>query len=361
MSAIVVPRVTRGTFRDKANERPRTSTLAAGLETNVPSVGIRRMRRELASALAAASVPLASAMSIPTARADPPPSLRVVALEAGCPTAKQVATLLERMLPRTKITADSGPPSAADAVVSDQGAHFQVTVAGQERSFDDAARQCPERARHVAVFIAMVLDPPMIAELSPASPPVQAAPAAPVDAARRPERPAGGWQSDVTLGAVLLVAPQGERRQTAVAQGVAAFARAKHGWHLAFGAGVLRGALRFDDAAANAWWIPIDIGAGFSTRAKAWEIGAEIGPSASILFIKGENLKDARTEVRLEVGGRVAAWSRFWLSRQFAAFLSAEAVVRPFPHVLDIDPRGAVGEMPLVWLGASAGIAAALE
>ena len=125
------------------------------------------MRRELASAFRAASVLLASVVPLRAAHADPPPSLRVVGLDTACPTARQVATVLERMLPRTKITADTGPPGAADATVSDQGAHFQVTVAGQERSFDDAARQCSERARHVAVFIALVLDPPMIAEPVP--------------------------------------------------------------------------------------------------------------------------------------------------------------------------------------------------
>jgi hypothetical protein len=159
----------------------------------------------------------------------------------------------------------------------------------------------------------------------------------------------------------MLVAPEAERRRTAVAEGVALFARAKRGWFLALGAGVLHGALQFDVAGADAWWIPVDVAGGVAARTTLWEIGAEVGPSASILSIVGENLKGARPQVRLEVGGRVSAWSRFWFSKQFAAFLSAEAVVRPFPHVLDVDPRGGVGEMPVFWLGASAGIAAAIQ
>jgi hypothetical protein len=165
----------------------------------------------------------------------------------------------------------------------------------------------------------------------------------------------------MALGAVMLVAPEGEHRRNAVAQGVAAFARGKRGFHLGLGAGVLHGTLHFDVANADAWWIPIDVAAGFTTRTKVWEIGAEVGPSASILSIAGENLKGARRQLRLEVGGRVSAWSRFWFSKQFGAFLSAEAVVRPFPFVLDIDPRGGVGEMPALWLGVSGGVTVALE
>jgi hypothetical protein len=330
-----------------------------------PEFGVwesRRMRGRLA--IGAASWLVASVASLSLAHADPPPALRVVGQEAGCPTASQVATLLERMLPRTKIIADPGPPGAADATVSDQGAHFRVTVAGQERSFDDGTRQCAERARHAAVFVALVLDPPAIAELSSDPPEARAAPAAtvsPVDKARpSAERRPSGLQWDLALGPVMLVAPAGEGRSSAAAQGVAIFARAKRGFHWGLGAGILHGALHFDVADADAWWVPIDVAAGFTTRTTVWEIGAELGPNASVMSIVGENLKESRRQVRVEVGGRVSAWSRFWFSKQFAAFLSAEAVFRPFPYVLDIDPRGGIGQMPAVWLGLSAGLATAL-
>jgi hypothetical protein len=306
---------------------------------------------------------LASAVPIPLAHADPPPSLRVVGPDAVCPTASHVATVLERMLPRTKITADTGAPAAANATVYDEGAHFRVNVAGQERSFDDAGRQCDERARHAAVFVALVVDPPTIADLSAEAPAAPAPPVSRVDAPSRAtaERRATGFEWDVALGGVLWVAPEGERRRAATAEGVAAFARGRRGLHLALGVGVLHGALHFDDADADAWWIPIDVAAGFNAKTAFWEIGAELGPSASILSIIGENLKQARRQVRVEVGGRVSAWSRFWFTRQMGAFLSVEAVVRPFPHLLDIDPRGGVGEMPAIWLGTSAGLAARFQ
>ena len=321
----------------------------------------RRMRRTRAIGVRAASAIAASALQLPLAQADPPPSLRVMGPDA-CPTAKQVATVLERMLPRTKITAESGPPGASEATVSDQGTHFLVTVGGQERSFVDGGRQCTERARHAAVFVALVVDPPAIAELGPEAPAVPARPAAAVDTARPPPaRPSSAMSWDVALGAVMLVAPAGEGRRTAVVQGLAAFARGKRGFHVGFGAGVLRGTLQFDAAETDAIWIPVDVAAGFTTRTTVWEIGAEVGPNASILSIVAENLRQTSRQVRVEVGGRASAWSRFWFSKQFAAFLSAEAVFRPVPYVLDIDPRGSIGETPPLWFGASAGIAAALE
>jgi hypothetical protein len=338
-----------------------TGRLPQHLKSGSRAPASRRTRLRWAVGLGATLELLANTVSPNPAHADPPPALRVGGPNALCPTTKQVAALLERMLVRTKITADTGPPGAVEATVSDHGAYFRVTVAGQERSFDDAARQCAERARHAAVFLALVLDPLMTADLAPEPPAVAAPPAPPVDSARPSgERGPQQLQWEMTLGGAMFVAPAAERRRTAVAEGIAVFARAKRGFHLALGAGVLHGSLHFDAASADAWWAPIDVAAGFSTRASAWEIGAELGPNASILFIAGENLKQAERQVRVEVGGRVSLWSRFWLTQQFAMFLAAEAVVRPFPHILDIDPRGGIGQMPAIWLGASAGLATSL-
>ena len=169
-------------------------------------------------------------------------------------------------------------------------------------------------------------------------------------------------QWDLALGGVLLVAPSTPDRRTAVASGAAAWVRGgKQGLHLGFGAGLLHGALRFDDAEADAWWIPIDVAGGFTVKTSAWEFGAEIGPSASVLSIVGQNLPDAQRQVRLEVGVRASGWARFWFSKNFAFFLSAEGVFRPMPYALRIDPQGEVGQTPAVWLGGSAGLAALLE
>jgi hypothetical protein len=317
--------------------------------------------RDRTIGIVAASLIMASLVLVSSARAEPPPALRIAGTDSVCPTAKQVATWLEQMWPQTTIATDAPAPGAFEAEVSDQGTRFRVSAGGQERSFDDGARRCAERARHAAVFVAMVLDPPLIADALLESP-TPAPPSRTLEGPRSSaERRAAGWQWEGTLGAVVLVAPEGDGRSSAVAQGIAAFARGKRGWHLAFGAALLHGSLRFEPVVADAWWVPIDVAAGFTTRKNAWEVGAEVGPNVALLSIVGENLKDAQRQFRIEVGGRAAAWSRLWLSRHFAASLSVEGLVRPFPHILDVDPRGRLGEMPAIWWGGSVGVAAALD
>jgi len=261
---------------------------------------------------------------------------------------------------------DAGPPGSDEASIADQGAQFRVTVSGQERVFADPARACAERAQHAAVFVALVLDPPTIAE--PAPEPVTRAqapvlPPAPERAAPPPPPSSGArpMQWDLTLGGMLLVAPAASDRKAAVSGGAQIWVRGKRGFHLGFGAGLLRGSLEFESASASAWWIPIDIAAGFSARSGFSEVGAEFGPSASILSIVGRDLQQAEQQVRLEIGLRASTWVRFWLDKKFALYLSADGVLRPVPYALQINPDGQVGRMPALWLGASAGLAAALD
>jgi hypothetical protein len=337
--------------------------LLGRLRWALKAVSHPRARRRTSSklALAVACGLCVNGWRVRAAHSEPPPALRIVGAKATCPTVRQVKSELERILPRTSITVESGPANAPEATISEQGTQFRVTIAGQERSFDDAARQCDERARQAAVFLALVLDPLLMAELS-AEPRATRTPAAtPAVASRAPSEPkAKVLQWEMTLGGVVHVAPGVSGRETAVAPGLALFTRAKRGLHLALGAGFQTAKLRFDIAEADAWWIPIDVAVGIQSRANAWEIGAEIGPSARVLSVVGVNLKEASPHVRIDLGARASAWSRFWFGEQFGVFFSAETVLRPFPHMIDIDPRGSIGQTPPLWLGASAGIAASL-
>jgi hypothetical protein len=304
------------------------------------------------------------ALFAPAASSAPPPSVRMVGEESGCPTSAQVATVLRRLLPRTKVIAENGHAGAEDAAIEDEGAEYRVRIAGQQRSFVDGARQCAERARHAAVFVALVLDPPSVPE--PAEPPPAAPvpPPAPPPAERPvapPPVPRAPLPLDLTLAPILLFAPGSADRQTSMAAGGMAWLRAKPGLHVAVGTGVLRGALRFDEVTADAWWIPIDVALGFSARADRWEGGAQIGPDATILSVRGRDLEGAASQLRLEWGGRAAGFARFWFDRTFALYLAAEALVRPSAYALIIEPQGQVGLTPVLWAGASAGITCKLE
>jgi hypothetical protein len=318
------------------------------------------MKWRRAIVLAASAVSSASA-----ALAAPPPSVRMVGEETACPTPAQVVTVLRRLLPRTKVTAESGPAAPADAAIKDEGSHYRVSIAGQEREFVDNARQCAERARHAAVFVALVLDPPMIPEPSdaPPAPPAAAPPSLPpAERAATPSpAPATFTALDLTLGAALQVAPSAGERRTTVATGVMAWARAKRGLHVALGAGVLRGAFEFHGVVADAWWIPIHLAVGMGFESDRWEIGAELGPSVNFLSVLARDLAQAQNQIRLEWGARAAGFSRFWFSKNIALYLSGEALVRPSRYALLIDPEGQVGLTPVLWWGGSAGLSFKLE
>jgi hypothetical protein len=297
----------------------------------------------------------------PAARAAPPSALRVGGDEGTCPSPKQVASVLKRLLLRTQVTADAGPLGTNDAIIDDQGSQYRVTVAGQERSFVDAERGCAERAQNAAVFVALILDPPMIAEAPPEPVPAPV-PLAPVpEQARKPSPATDTLRWELALGGSVLVSPAVTGRSTAVAGGATAWVRGKRAFHLGFGAGVLHGVLHFSDADADAWWFPLDLAAGFTVKSAAWEVGAELGPSAAVLSILGENLAQAERQVRLEFGARASVVGRFWLDKKIALFASVEGIARPSPYVLLITPQGAVGETPSLWIGGSAGVSTSLE
>jgi hypothetical protein len=300
----------------------------------------------------------------PAVFAAPPPSLRMVGEETACPTPAQVVAVLRRLLPRTKVIAETGSAAPADAAITDEGTQYRVTIAGQERFFVDGARQCAERARHAAVFVALVLDPPLVpgpAEPTPAAPPTPPPSPPPSERPAAVSPPPTLGALDFTLGTVLQVAPAAGDRRTTVAAGVMAWARAKRGFHLALGTGVLRGAFQFDDIAADAWWVPIHLAAGITYETEPWEVGAEVGPSATILSVRGRELEQAESQVRVEWGGRASAFSRFWFSKNFALYLAGEALVRPSTYALLIQPQGPIGFTPGLWLGGSAGLSCRLE
>jgi hypothetical protein len=146
-------------------------------------------------------------------RAGPPRSLRIVGDERGCPTPGQVSGLLAPLLPASRISVGSGPPALDDISISDDGASFRIVAAGQERSFVDPVRECFERARHAAVFVALALDPPAIS-LVKAPPPERPEPT-------EPAAPRSGPPLDVELSAVFESAP-GSATRAAPAAGVAA-------------------------------------------------------------------------------------------------------------------------------------------
>ena len=74
----------------------------------------------------------------------------------GCPTREAVAAALSPALVHIRPNVD---PLPSDFRLADLGDAFEVTAGGQVQRYADAARDCAERARVAAVFVALAMNP----------------------------------------------------------------------------------------------------------------------------------------------------------------------------------------------------------
>src|SRR5687767_9402735 len=112
------------------------------------------------------------------------PARITIKSSSDCPSASQVSEVLAPLLPNTVLESPAtGSEGASSVEIRDLGAGFSVRVHDHQRAFEDAARSCSERARLAAVFIGLVLAPPLAARepeqsrAEPAAPPPVPGPA----------------------------------------------------------------------------------------------------------------------------------------------------------------------------------------
>jgi hypothetical protein len=268
-----------------------------------------------------------------------------------------VSGLLAPLLPASRISASGGPSSADDITITDDGPSFRVVAAGQERAFVDPVRECLDRARHAAVFVALALDPPAI---STTKPPEPERPEPPIE----PFVPKPTTHVDWQLGAAILAAPASSPRSGAQAFGVLGRARWGRELGVSAGAGFLTGELSFQTVDTRVMWIPLDIAFGLNIRSASVELDGELGPAVTVFGIMGQDLVGARRQWRADVGGRVAATGRAWTGETFGFFVSAQAAAFARPYDLRVDPAGTdsnVGATPWLWWGGSLGIFSRIE
>jgi len=81
-----------------------------------------------------------------------------------CPAGADIDAALAQLL-----STEAGRTSSAAITVRDLGATWSVHVAGRSATYSDPDRNCSERTKVAAVFVALVLEPPDIGEPSPRS------------------------------------------------------------------------------------------------------------------------------------------------------------------------------------------------
>jgi hypothetical protein len=296
------------------------------------------------------------------ARADVPQQLSV-ATAGSCPSAEEVTAELNELMPEVTLDVTSDVVDS-DVIVADRGAGFTVKVRGQRRRFKDQKRDCTERARHVAVFAVLILDPLRVpshrsaaVEEEPDSSEESATPAPETPTIFvPPPRPGSPASFDLSLGPVAQVALRSETESTTQAGGLGLRLRYGSGIGVSLGlAGLLPTSLHFRDAEARATWAPMDLSLSLSQRSDSWAVSLDVGVAGALLLVEGEALDATQQAARLELGGRAGVQVRYWASERAGIYFGLSGSYFPQPYSLQVEGLGTVGTTPTAWFGGSIG------
>jgi hypothetical protein len=306
---------------------------------------------------------LALGTLLPTAaRAEGPQQLSI-ATAGACPSAEDVNQELQELMPDATLSI-SPDVVDSDVIVSDRGTGFSVKVRGQRKRFRDTKRDCLERARHVAVFAVLVLDPLHVPQSAVSDAEEEPEPEKPVETPPRPAppRPAppapSGAHFDLSLGPLAQVALKTDTSGSTQAGGLGLRFRYGTSVGVTLGiAGLLPTSLHFAEADARATWAPMDLGLSLAQRVSSWEVELDLGLAANLLLVEGQGqaLDATQQASRLEVGGRVGAQVRYWASKHAGIWGGMFVTYFPEPYSLQVEGIGKVGQTPSGWIGGSLG------
>lgn len=306
---------------------------------------------------------VALALGVPAvARAEGPLQLSI-ATAGECPSAAEISEELRQLMPEA--TLDVSPDVVdSDVIVSDRGAGFTVKVRGQRRRFRDVKRDCTERARHVAVFAVLIIDPLRVpshvvndAEEEPEPPGKTVHPDVPLPPPPKPAPRPPSARLDLSLGPLAQVALKPNADTATQAGGLGLRLRYGQRIGITLGvAGLLPTSLHFQAVDARALWMPMDIGLSLSRRVASWEVEMNLGAEAALLMVEGQAPLDTTQQAfRLEVGGRLGAQVRYWASEHAGICGGMFGTWFPQPYSLQVEGMGVVGETPSAWIGGSLG------
>jgi hypothetical protein len=286
----------------------------------------------------------------------------VLTVSGVCPASRAVENVLATLLPAGVA---NGP--TAQARVSDRGDTYVVAVGERAKTYADPARDCAERSRVAAVFIALALAPDAqpAATASSVDAVVTAPPSRPL--APPPSTPPsrllridarGVLQSAPEAG---LFAPGAELGITA--GGHTFGARAECGWlsptSLAIsGAGERILVERFPCALGPTLR--------FFPSTAPLEVSLDAGIVLGAIRARGRGFATTYDSARLELGARLALDAILPLgagSRQagLAPVIGLEATVDPAVYDLVVTPRSVVAHTPVLWVGVTVGVCWSVE
>ena len=281
-----------------------------------------------------------------------------------CPTAAAVAAETWALTPaHQRAVLDE----LRDVQIEDRGASYRIivtTVKGtKERIYQGPERDCEKRARFVAVFVVLTLMPPegQLPDATVAEPTSPAPrPPSPEISNPKPEpnlvaerlfrlEVAATAEQGIKLDGANGVGYFGGSLRALVGRGVlvpalgVSYATLGH-----FDAGGVQGDLA--RAAAHA-------GLRARVRASVWELGAEVDGVIVASRATATNLLHPTSDSGIDLGVEAALLVAVPTKIFVEPFLATAVRWIPVPHELTAIPRGEVGVLPHLWIGASVGVA----
>lgn len=315
-----------------------------------------RRSRQIAAVSARGAAVITAALGVLVAPGTARAQHEIAVSAAGsCPDRAEVAAAVVQAVPDATIVDTpfgvTGVYRISVVSVSDYGASFLATVDGVARSFDDAAADCSDRARKVAVVVALAIEPPIVA----APGVVVAAPGRPwLHASVLPgthlsiEVAYGISRGDGTFDTMF---PLGVSGRMAIERGA---------WGISLGA---TWASEEVYAPTRAQRIPIDLSLRYR-RAIGPIFGLlELGPNLAWYHVTSQNFFLSESDV-YEVGGRVAwrlEWDSPWRVGVYAGVAAALAFLGAHTDASSIFTYGEPDidvRYPKPWLEALVGLTA---
>lgn len=326
-----------------------------------PGPASRAPARRLAGAAGAAVLALVSRAGQAAPEPDYPHDL--VEGASACPEPRAVwgalGGLVEIDRVENRLRTLAGEPRAIE--VTDLGAAFRVRVGDRSREYEDDARDCGNRAKLAALFVALAADS---AEVPPAVPPIQPPPPPPppvvatVSAPPPPTAPRRrvlhlevGADARVGIGASTaapgaLAQLAWERRRLVVTAGARGSAPAQ---------------ATIGDVRLRQWRAAAQLTARVHLLYDRPVLPfLEFGAVATLLSERASDLATARAGMAGALGVVVGGGASFLRRRWGSSFVLLEAELYPAPPTISVLPGGDVGRTPRIWVGAAAGVSVEL-
>lgn len=291
------------------------------------------------------SCPLLSALTAASAaRAGETPPL-AWAVSSQCPSRELIENELAPLLGDRASTLDT----SVRIEISDAGESYRIRVGATDRQVQDPRRDCEERAKVSAVFIALNL--PTRAPEPPPPPPPPILP---------PEPPAVP-PTETSLALQLLGAVEHSPALSRTGKALYVGASLRRGrLDLALSSGLFAplgvASPEREGVAYDLWRFPTSFTLGFSTDARVLSLGVAGGLAFDVLRFRGVDLPNPDTGLRVNLGFLLALPLRLHASRQVAAVLMPTVALFPRTYLLRLEPTRQVDESPRWWIGARIGL-----